>query len=86
VPHHAYRNLATNGTLKPAQLLGALGGSGVLTATSAAPSSRAAVVSLYIDSARPLFISFAVRRSLVRIISARDMTRKEARIYEQTKE
>jgi len=38
------------------------------------------------DSGRPLLISFfTVRRSLVRVISARDMTRKEVRTYEQSK-
>jgi len=37
------------------------------------------------ESGRLLFLSFTVRRSLIRIISARDMTRKEARIYERTK-
>ena len=38
------------------------------------------------DSGRRLFISFTVRKSLIRIISARDMTRKEHRAYEQSKE
>jgi uncharacterized DUF497 family protein len=37
------------------------------------------------DSGRLLFISFTLRRSLIRVISARDMTRKEVRIYEQRK-
>jgi uncharacterized DUF497 family protein len=37
------------------------------------------------DSGRSLFISFTVRRSLVRVISARDMTRREVRTYEQSK-
>jgi uncharacterized DUF497 family protein len=37
------------------------------------------------DSGRRLFISFTVRGSLVRIISARDMSRKEEQIYEQGK-
>lgn len=37
------------------------------------------------DSGRLLFLSFAVRRSLIRIISARDMTRREATTYEHTK-
>jgi uncharacterized DUF497 family protein len=37
------------------------------------------------DSGRLLFISLTVRRSLIRIISARDMTRKEVRTYEQSK-
>lgn len=37
------------------------------------------------DAGRLLFLSFTVRRSLIRIISARDMTRREARTYEHTK-
>jgi uncharacterized DUF497 family protein len=37
------------------------------------------------DSGRLLFISFTVRGSLIRVISARDMTRKEVRRYEQAK-
>jgi uncharacterized DUF497 family protein len=37
------------------------------------------------DSGRLLFIAFTVRRSLVRVISARDMTRREVRTYEQSK-
>ena len=37
------------------------------------------------DSGRRLFISFTVRGTLIRIISARDMTRKELRAYEQGK-
>ncbi len=37
------------------------------------------------DSGRRLFISFTVRGSLIRVISARDMTRKEVRVYEQSK-
>jgi uncharacterized DUF497 family protein len=37
------------------------------------------------DSGRRLFISFTVRGSLVRIISARDMSRKEEQFYEQGK-
>jgi len=37
------------------------------------------------DSGRRLFISFTVRRSLIRVISARDMTRTEVRTYEQSK-
>jgi hypothetical protein len=37
------------------------------------------------DAGRLLFISFTVRRSLIRIISARDMTRKEVRRYEKAK-
>ncbi len=34
------------------------------------------------DQARLLFVAFTVRRSLIRVISAREMTRKERRIYE----
>ena len=37
------------------------------------------------DSGRRLFISVTIRNSLIRVISARDMTRRERRIYEQTK-
>ena len=37
------------------------------------------------DSGRLLFLSFTVRRTLIRIISARGMTRREANIYEHTK-
>ena len=37
------------------------------------------------DSGRLLFISLTVRRSLIRVISARDMTHREVRIYEQSK-
>ena len=37
------------------------------------------------DSGRLLFISLTVRGSLIRVISARDMTRKEAQAYEQGK-
>ena len=37
------------------------------------------------DSGRLLFLSFTVRRSLIRIISARDMTRRESNTYEHTK-
>jgi hypothetical protein len=37
------------------------------------------------DSGRRLFISFTVRGSLIRIISARDMSRKEEQINEQGK-
>lgn len=37
------------------------------------------------DADRLLFLSFAVRRSLIRIISARDMTRRESNIHEHTK-
>ena len=37
------------------------------------------------DSGRRLFISFTVRRSLIRVVSARDMTRRERQTYEQSK-
>ena len=37
------------------------------------------------DSGRLLFISFTLRRALIRIISARDMTSREVRIYENRK-
>ena len=37
------------------------------------------------DSGRRLFISFTVRKSLIRVISARDMTRRELKAYEQAK-
>jgi uncharacterized protein len=37
------------------------------------------------DSGRQLFVSFTVRGSLIRVISARDMTRKEVSSYEQKK-
>ena len=37
------------------------------------------------DSDRYLFISFTIRRSLIRVISARDMTRRELRNYGQAK-
>ena len=37
------------------------------------------------DAGRRLFIAFTVRRRLVRVISARDMTRKENRIYVRAK-
>lgn len=37
------------------------------------------------DAGRLLFVSFAIRGLLIRIISTRDMTRREARIYETTK-
>lgn len=35
------------------------------------------------DTKRNLFISFAVRGSKIRVISARDMSKKERRAYEQ---
>jgi hypothetical protein len=34
---------------------------------------------------RPLFVVFTVRRDLVRVISARDMSRRERRAYEHAK-
>lgn len=37
------------------------------------------------DSHRGLFIVFTVRNNLIRIISARDMTKKEKRVYENYK-
>ncbi len=37
------------------------------------------------DAGRRLFLSFTIRGTLIRIISARDMTRREVRTYEQTK-
>lgn len=37
------------------------------------------------DAGRRLFISFTLRHRLVRIISARDMTRKETRTYVNSK-
>jgi len=37
------------------------------------------------DAGRLVFISFTVRHSLIRIISVRDMNRREARAYERTK-
>jgi uncharacterized DUF497 family protein len=37
------------------------------------------------DSGRRLFISFTFRRSLIRVISARDTTRRERHTYEQSK-
>ena len=38
------------------------------------------------DDNRELFVSFTVRNSLIRVISARDMHRKERKIYEKAKE
>ncbi len=35
------------------------------------------------DSGRPLFLVFTVRSDLIRVISARDMSRKERRKYEK---
>lgn len=34
------------------------------------------------DAGRMLFLSFTVRRSLIRVISARDMNRKERKVYQ----
>jgi hypothetical protein len=33
------------------------------------------------DAARPLFVVFTIRRNLIRVISARDMSKKERRVY-----
>lgn len=33
------------------------------------------------DAGRPLFVVFAIRRRLIRVVSARDMSRRERRIY-----
>jgi hypothetical protein len=38
------------------------------------------------NTGRPLFVVFTVRGELVRVISARDMSRRERRAYEQAKE
>ncbi len=35
------------------------------------------------DTGRLLFVVFMIRKNLVRIISARDMSRKERKVYEQ---
>jgi len=37
------------------------------------------------NEGRPLFVSFTIRRNLVRIISARPMSRRERRIHEEAK-
>ena len=37
------------------------------------------------DAGRLLFLAFTIRRHLVRVISARDMTRKETRAYAHVK-
>ncbi len=37
------------------------------------------------DAGRDLFISFTIRRSLIRVISARDMTRRELHVYGKAK-
>ena len=38
------------------------------------------------DENRKLFIAFTVRNKLIRVISARDMSKKERKIYERTHE
>lgn len=38
------------------------------------------------DENRELFIVFTIRNQRIRVISARDMSKKERKIYEQTKE
>ena len=38
------------------------------------------------DSGRKLFVVFTVRKKLIRVISARDMSRKERKVYEEIKE
>jgi uncharacterized protein len=38
------------------------------------------------DRDRPLFVAFTIRRRLIRVISARDMTAREWKIYETQKE
>lgn len=35
------------------------------------------------DSGRLLFVAFTIRKSLIRVISARDMSKKERSIYEE---
>ena len=35
------------------------------------------------DDKRLLFVSFTIRKSLIRVISARDMSKKERKIYEE---
>jgi len=35
------------------------------------------------NNKRPLFVAFTIRRSLIRVISARDMSKKERKIYEE---
>ncbi|MCK4304149.1 MAG: BrnT family toxin [Candidatus Eisenbacteria sp.] len=36
------------------------------------------------DAGRRLFIVFTIRKTLVRVISARDMSRKERKVYDQS--
>ena len=38
------------------------------------------------DTGRSLFVVFTIRRTLIRVISARDMNRKERRVYEAHEE
>jgi len=38
------------------------------------------------DTERSLFVVFTIRSAKIRVISARDMSRKERRVYEQTQE
>jgi len=38
------------------------------------------------DAGRGLFVVFTVRRSLIRVISARDMNKKERRVYDHAQE
>ena len=40
----------------------------------------------YTDASRPLFIVFTIRDALIRVISARPMSRRERRMYEHAKE
>jgi uncharacterized protein len=35
------------------------------------------------DAGRKLFVAFTIRKNLIRVISARDMSRKESKIYEE---
>ena len=37
------------------------------------------------DSKRALFIAFTVRNNFIRVISARDMSRKERKVYDNEK-
>jgi len=58
----------------------------VLRSDSAHSTSEARYLSLGVtDSARHLFVSFTVRNALIRVISARDMTRRERAAYANTK-
>ena len=38
------------------------------------------------DAGRPIFVAFAIRNRLIRVISARDMTRRELRKYRHEEE